>query len=292
VRNAAARADVVVENFLPGELARFGLDPAELRRRRPSLITCSISGFSSGPYAERKAYDLLIQAETGLASVTGTPDAPGRVGVSVTDIATGMNAYAAILEALIRRGVTGEGAELAVSLFDATAEWMAVPLVHYESDGKGPKRLGLNHPSIAPYGIYQAGDGGGVLISIQNEREWEALCRDVVGDAALARDPRFDTNPLRVQNRAALDAVLTAAFARSDRAGLLERLTEAGIAVGAFHDIAGLAHHPHLRTLSVPTEAGPVILPAPPTIVAGETMAARPVPRLGEHSEAIRREFA
>ncbi len=292
LRRILAKADIFIENLLPGAAARLGFGPVDLRQARPELITCSISGFSSGPYAERKAYDLLIQAETGLASVTGTPEAAGRVGVSVTDIATGMNAYAAILEALIRRGRTGEGAELAVSLFDATAEWMAVPLVHYESDGKGPKRLGLNHPSIAPYGIYHAGDGGGVLISIQNEREWEALCREVIGDAALARDPRFDTNPLRVQNRAALDAVLAAAFGRYDRGQLIASLTAAGIAFGAFNDIAGLAHHPHLRTLAVPTEAGDIILPAPPAIVAGETRAARPVPRLGEHTDAIRREFS
>jgi itaconate CoA-transferase len=292
LRRILAKADIFIENLLPGAAGRLGFAPAALRAARPSLITCSISGFSRGPYEARKAYDLLIQAETGLASVTGTPEAAGRVGVSVTDIATGMNAYAAILEALIRRGATGEGAELAVSLFDSTAEWMAVPLIHYESDGRGPKRLGLNHPSIAPYGIYHAGDGGGVLISIQNEREWEALCRDVVGDAALARDPRFDTNPLRVQNRPALDSLLEAAFGRCDRAQLIARLTAAGIAFGAFNDIEGLAHHPHLRTIAVPTERGPVTLPAPPTIVAGEAVTARPVPRLGEHTDAIRREFS
>ena len=287
-----ARADVFIENLLPGAAARLGFAPSELRRRHPGLVTCSISGFSSGPYATRKAYDLLIQAETGLASVTGGPEAAGRVGVSVTDIATGTNAYAAILEALLRRGKTGEGAELATSLFDATAEWMAVPLIHFEHDGKGPRRLGLNHPSIAPYGIYHSGDGGAVLISIQNEREWEALCRGVVGDAALAHDPRFDTNPMRVENRPALDAILERAFEAFDRATLIDRLTSAGIAFGAFNDVAGLAAHPHLRTITVATERGPITLPAPPVMTESEDFAGRRVPRLGEHTEAIRREFA
>jgi crotonobetainyl-CoA:carnitine CoA-transferase CaiB-like acyl-CoA transferase len=287
-----ARADVFIENLAPGAAARLGFGPANLRRARPSLITCAIQGFGAGPYAERKAYDLLIQAETGLASVTGTPEAAGRVGVSVTDIATGMNAYAAILEALIRRGRTGEGAELAVSLFDATAEWMAVPLVHFAHDGKGPRRLGLNHPSIAPYGIYRAGDGGEFLISIQNEREWVSLCAEVVGDAALAADSRFATNPLRVEHRPALDALLAAAFTRYDSAALLARLSAAGVAFGAFNDVAGLAHHPHLRQVAVATEQGPVAVPAPPAQEAGQIFAAGRVPRLGEHNDKIRAEFS
>jgi crotonobetainyl-CoA:carnitine CoA-transferase CaiB-like acyl-CoA transferase len=286
------RADVFIENLAPGATARLGFAPADLRRRRPSLITCSIQGFGPGPYEERKAYDLLIQAETGLASVTGTPDSAGRVGVSVTDIATGMNAHAAILEALIRRGRTGEGAELAVSLFDATAEWMAVPLVHFAHDGAGPRRMGLNHPSIAPYGIYQAGDGGAVLLSIQNEREWRALCTQVVGDAALADDSRFATNPLRVEHRPALDAVLTEAFARYDRDALAAKLTAAGIAFGAFNDVGSLARHPHLRQIATETAQGPVSLPAPPARIAGEVASGGRIPGIGEHTEKIRAEFA
>ena len=194
-----ARADVVVQNLAPGAAARAGFGSAALRRRHPSLICVNISGYGdSGPYRERRAYDLLLQAETGLASVTGGPEGPGRVGVSVCDIACGMYAYAAILEALMERGRTGVGRVIDVSLFDALADWMAVPLLQYEGSGKSPKRVGLNHPSIAPYGAYRCGDGESVLISIQNEREWRALCTEVLEKPELARDP--DALPHRTEH--------------------------------------------------------------------------------------------
>src|SRR3984893_16332347 len=189
-----AKADVFIQNLKPGAVAKLGFAIERLRRDYPRLICCSVSGFGeSGPYAARKSYDLLVQAESGLASVTGGPDAPARVGVSVTDVAAGMNAYEAVLEALIARGRSGQGATLSVSLFDAMADWMTVPLLQHVG-GQSPKRLGLAHPSIAPYGVFRTRDGADILISIQNDREWRMLARDVLGEVALATDPKFPPN--------------------------------------------------------------------------------------------------
>src|SRR5262245_50233013 len=192
------KADVFVQNLKPGAVARLGFAIPRLRADNPRLIACSISGYGeSGPYAARKAYDLLVQAESGLASITGTPDGPARVGVSVCDIATGMNAYEAILEALIARGRTGEGAELSVSMFDSMAEWMTVPLLQHEG-GQPPQRLGLAHSSIAPYGVFRTRDGADILIAIQSDREWRVLADKVLDDPALATDRDFATNVQRV----------------------------------------------------------------------------------------------
>ena len=186
-----ARADVFVQNLKPGATAKLGFPLDQLRRAHPRLIICSISGYGEdGPYAARKAYDMLIQAESGLASVTGSPDAPARVGVSVCDVAAGMNAYEAILEALIARDKTGDGAAISISMFDAMADWMAVPLMQYEG-GQPPRRIGLAHTSIAPYGVFKTADGVDILISIQSDREWRVLAAQVLGDAALAADPAF-----------------------------------------------------------------------------------------------------
>ena len=207
-----AKADVFVQNLKPGAIDKLGFAPARLRGDYPRLIVCSISGYGeSGPYAARKAYDLLVQAEAGLASVTGGPEAPARVGVSVVDIAAGMNAYEAILEALIARGRTGEGAELSVSMFDAVADWMTVPLLQHEG-GKTPARVGLAHPTIAPYGAFRTRDGADILISIQSDREWRVLAKDVLGDAALAADPAFAINVERVRRRAETDGRVAAVF--------------------------------------------------------------------------------
>ena len=198
-KRCSRKADVFVQNLKPGAVGKLGFAVERLRRDYPRLISCSISGYGeSGPYAERKAYDLLIQAEVGLASVTGGPEAPARVGVSVVDIGAGMNAYEAILEALIARGRTGEGAAISVSLFDAMADWMTVPLLQHEG-GKPPQRIGLAHPSIAPYGVFRSRDGADILISIQNDREWRVLAEKVLDDAALAADPDFATNVERVE---------------------------------------------------------------------------------------------
>jgi itaconate CoA-transferase len=286
-----ARADVFLQNLAPGAAARAGFDPAMLRAQNRRLIACSITGYGeTGPYRDMKAYDLLIQAETGLAHLSGPPEAPGRVGVSVSDIAAGLDAYAAILEALYVRERSGEGATLSISLFDATAEWMAVPFLHHEYGGKAPQRLGLKHPSIAPYGAFAAADGKEIVISIQNEREWQRFCAIILGRPELAADPRFCDNNRRVANRGALDALVAEMFAREPRAALGRRLQEADIAFGNLNTVADFACHPHLRRLATPTPAGMVDVPAPPSLASDA--ASSGVPRIGEHSAAIRREFA
>src|SRR5215472_11793969 len=211
-----AKADVFVQNLKPGAIAKLGFALEELRRAHPRLVICSISGYGEdGPYAARKAYDMLVQAESGLASVTGGPEAPARVGVSVCDIAAGMNAYEAILAALFSRAKTGDGAAIAISMFDAMAEWMAVPLIQYEG-GAPPKRIGLAHTSIAPYGAFKTKDGADILISIQSDREWRVLAEKVLGDAALAADPAFATNVERVKRRGETDARVAAVFGATD----------------------------------------------------------------------------
>jgi formyl-CoA transferase len=283
-----AKADVFVQNLKPGAADKLGFAPARLRRDYHRLIVCSVSGYGErGPYARRKAYDLLIQAEAGLASVTGGPEAPARVGVSVVDVATGMNAYEAILEALIARGVNGHGAEISISMFDATADWMTVPLLQHEG-GKTPRRVGLAHPSITPYGVFRTRDGADVLISIQSDREWRVLARDVLWNAALADDPAFATNVERVRRRAETDAQVQAVFGATDVAPLSDRLAAADIAFARVSDMAALAAHPHLRRITVATPSGPVSYPAPPR---GRSEGYGAVPALGEHSEKVRREF-
>src|SRR5580704_15298861 len=212
------RADVFIENLAPGAAARAGFGSDALRERFPRLITVDISGYGdSGEYATMKAYDLLVQAESGLAMITGHPAGPGRVGVSACDIACGMAAHAGILEALIARGSTGQGSGLKVSLFDGMADWMNVPLLFYEGTGRSPERLGLAHPSICPYGAFATADGALVLISIQNEREWADFCARFLAEPDLPQRAGFETNVIRVANRAAVDAHVGAAFARLTR---------------------------------------------------------------------------
>ena len=254
-----ARADVFIQNLMPGAAARLGFDSAALRARHPRLVTCDISGYGDeGPYAAMKAYDLLVQAETGLAAVTGRPEGPGRVGVSVCDIAAGLNAYAGILEALLARGRNGKGSGLAVSLFDGMAEWMTVPLLQALYGEGAPARVGLAHPSIAPYGVFPCADGE-LVISIQNEREWQRLCSEVLGKESLAKEPRFADNPARVANRAALDATIAAVFKGMTREALAERLAAAGIAFGRVNSVDGLLDHPQLRFARAETPAGEVM---------------------------------
>jgi formyl-CoA transferase len=286
-----AKADVFVQNLKPGAVGKLGFPIERLRREHPKLIVCSISGYGeSGPSAQRKAYDLLIQAEVGLASVTGGPNEPARVGVSVCDIGAGMNAYEAILEALIARGPTGEGAELSVSLFDAMADWMTVPLLQQEG-GKPPKRVGLAHTSIAPYGVFKSRDGVDVLISIQSDREWRVLAEQVLGDKALADDPNFATNVERVKRRAETDGRVAHVFGALDIAPLTAKLAAADIAFAPVNDPAGLAQHPHLRRIAVQTVGGVTNYPAPAARRAGETRHYGAVPTLGEHTDRVRAEF-
>ncbi|HWV55294.1 CaiB/BaiF CoA-transferase family protein [Pseudorhodoplanes sp.] len=285
-----AKADVFVQNLKPGAIAKLGFPIAELRKTYPRLICCSISGYGeSGPYMSRKAYDLLVQAESGLASITGGPDAPARVGFSVADIGAGMNAYQAILEALIARARTGQGAAVSVSLFDAMAEWMTVPLLSHEG-GHPFKRIGLAHAAIAPYGVFKTRDGADILISIQNDREWRVLADKVLGDTTLGTDPKFATNIQRVAHRSETDATVGAAFARHDVAALMTMLEKADIAFARVSDCALLSVHPHLRRIEVDTPSGPAAVPAPAPIIENERRYGR-VPALGEHTEVVRREF-
>ena len=286
-----AKADVFVQNLKPGALAKLGFAMARLRKDYPKLICCSISGYGeSGPYAQRKAYDLLIQAELGVASVTGGPEGPARVGVSIVDVAAGLNAYQALLEALIARGKTGEGAEISVSMFDGMAEWMTVPLLHGEG-GAPFKRIGLAHASIAPYGVFQTRDKADILISIQNDREWRMLADKVLGDASLGSHEKFATVPLRVKHRAETDALVAECFARHDVEPLMAMLQAADIAFGRVNDWQLLSTHPHLRRITVDAPSGPVSTPAPAPRFVGEPREYGPIPTLGEHTEMVRREF-
>lgn len=292
VRRIVDRADVFVQNLAPGAAARAGFASAELRRRDPRLVTVDISGYGGdGDYAGMKAYDLLVQAESGLCSVTGRPEGPGRVGVSACDIACGMHAYMAVLEALIARGATGEGASISTSLFAGMADWMTVPLLHHDYGGATVPRVGLNHPSIHPYGAYETGDGRLILIAVQNEREFGRLCAEVLRDPDLPEDPRFRNNEARCGHRAELDRVIAAAFGAVGRDQLAARLRAAGIAYGEVNDVAGLSRHPALRRAVVGTPAGPAELVAAPASVDGAERTFGPVPSAGEHSDAIREEF-
>lgn len=285
-------ADIFIQNLAPGAMDRLGFAPDALRQRNPRLITLSISGYGEdGPLRDLKAYDLLVQAETGLSSITGNEAGSARVGVSVCDIAAGMTAFQAVLQALLGRAKTGEGRHISVSLFHALSDWMNVPYLQYVYGGKVPARAGLNHPTIAPYGAYACADGKAILFSIQNEREWAAFCAQVLGDAAIARDPRFAGNSLRVEHRAALDALINAVFGAHSREAMVARLEAGRIAYGRVSEMDDLAAHPQNRYIEVETPSGPVRCLAPGALFDRTLPAFGPVPSLGAHSEAIRREF-
>lgn len=278
-----SKADILVQNLKPGALDRLGFGPEKLREMHPRLIVCSISGYGdTGPLTDRKAYDLLIQAESGLSSITGGPEAPARVGISVVDIATGATAYSAILEALLDRARTGEGADIRVSMFDVMADWLTVPLLLQEG-GKPPKRIGLAHVSIAPYGVFQTKDGKDILISIQNDREWAKFCAEFLRRPEKAGDPMFARNVDRVANRAATDQLVASAFAGLDETGARDLLAKADVAFASVNDMAALSNHPHLRRITVETEAGPVSYPAPAPIFVGNPRSYGSVPALGEN---------
>jgi len=275
-------ADVVVQNLRPGALQRLGFAPADMRARNPDLITCSITGFGDeGPMADRKAYDLLVQAEAGLCSITGGPQASARVGISVVDIATGAAAHAAVLEALLERQKTGVGAEINISMFDVIAEWMTVPLLQAEG-GRPPARIGLRHPSVAPYGVFETRDGRQLLLAVQHDREWRQFCSDLLQDAKLADDPRFSTNVERVNNRELTDALVGKAVKQLDMNEVCERLENADIGFACANTMDELSKHPHLRRVSIETPAGAVGIPAPPVRIRGEVRTYGPVPALGE----------
>ena len=287
-----ARADVFIQNLAPGAAARAGFGSDALREKYPRLITVDISGYGeTGEYSEMKAYDLLVQAESGLCSITGHPAGPGRVGVSACDIACGMAAHAGVLEALIERGLTGRGKGLAVSLFDGMADWMNAPLLIYEGTGKPPPRMGLAHPSICPYGAFGTADGSLVLISIQNEREWGEFCARFLDEPDLPKRAGFETNVIRVANREVVDGHIAVAFAKLTREAAAAKLRAANTAYGFVNGMADFAAHPALRRLEVATPNGAVSIAAPPVRWSDGARALGPVPAVGEHSQAIRREF-
>ena len=285
-------ADVFVQNLLPGALAKLGLDSASLRERFPRLVTCDITGYGEdGPMRNAKAYDLLVQCESGLASVTGTADGPGRVGVSVCDIATGMTAHAGICEALVGRDRTGKGSGVSVAMFDVMADWMSVPLLYHDYLGKPTPRVGLNHTVICPYGAYECKDGQLVVITVQHNGEWQRFCEHILGDAALATDPRFHDNTSRIENKPALEVLIKAVFASHDRAEMLKRLDAAGIASGAVNDVATLSGHPQLDRSVIRTPSGEINVPTPPIRRSlGET-ALGPCPAFDAQGKALRAEF-
>lgn len=275
-----AEADVLVQNLKLGALARLGFSFGRLEEDFPSLVTCSITGYGEdGPMVDRKAYDLLVQAESGLCSITGGPAEPARVGLSVVDIATGSTAYAAILEALLRRTKTGKGATISVSMFDVIADWLTVPLLNHEG-GKSPRRVGMTHPSIAPYRVFRAKDGSQTLIAVQSDREWAKLSEIFLGRSDLVSDPRFVTNTARVSNRAETDAAVAAGFAKCSGLEAIEALQSANVAFASVNDMAGLSAHPHLRRITVDTPNGQVSYPGPAPVWHGETPNYGSVPAL------------
>ncbi len=291
VQNLVGRADIFVQNLKPGSLDKLGLGLDALHKQNPRLISCSISGYGeSGPMAHRKAYDLLIQAESGLASINGKGDEVARVGFSVVDIVTGMNAAQGILEAVIARAESGVGAQLRVAMFDAIVELMAVPFLHAAA-GKPPKRIGLAHPSIAPYGVFHTSDHQSVLISVQNEREWEILCRKVLQNPALLEDERFGSNVSRVKHRRETDAAVARALAKFDAVEVAKQLEVADIAFAFVNEMAAMPGHPNVRTIAVETANGTVKVPAPPNIWVNDDRDYGPVPKLGDKNDAVKQEF-
>ncbi len=290
-----AKADIFVQNLAIGATERLGLGTAVLRRQLPKLITCDISGYGeSEGMAGMKAYDFLVQAESGLVSISGSETELGRIGVSVCDIGAGMSAHAAILEALYRRTQTGKGAALKVSLFDVAAEWMAVPLIHNDYGAGPPTRQGLRHPSIAPYGAYRTQDGIDTVISIQNEREWQRFCNDVLQEASMASEPQFASNNQRVANCEAMDKQINAVLAELSADEFRQRMLTASIAFGALNSVGQFSQHTALRRREVINSHGASLdIPMPPVIWDDEPeRAAQAVPSSGQHSQSIRAEFA
>ncbi|MFF9505251.1 CaiB/BaiF CoA transferase family protein [Streptomyces sp. NPDC014656] len=286
------RADVFVQNLAPGAATRLGLDATALNRRHPSLIPCTVTGYgSTGPWADRKAYDLLVQCQTGLVSLTGTPEETARTGVSIADIAAGMYAYSGILTALLTRAITGVARAVEVSLFEALAEWMSQPAYYTRHGGTQPPRMGTRHATIAPYGAFTTADGRQILLSVQNGREWAAFCTRLLDRPELAGDPRFATGSGRVAHREAVDTLVAERFLRSTADELADLLDEAGIAWAGVNDVHAFLHHPVLaargrwQDVAVPGSVVPAL--RPPVDLAGTDPRMDPVPALGEHTEPI-----
>ena len=287
-----ARADVFVQNLAPGAAGRLGFGAAVLRDKHPRLIVCDVSGYgSSGPYKDKKAYDLLVQCEAGLVSVTGTPEVPSKVGIAVADIAAGMYAYSGILAALLRRERSGEGVALEVSLFESLGEWMGFPAYYAMYGGKEPPRSAAHHASIAPYGPFECGDGERIFLGVQNEREWERFCEAVLGRPEMARDELFDDNSRRVENREILEEEISAIIGRLSSDEAIEKLEKAGIANARMRTVREFIEHPQLeardRWREVGSPAGPLRALLPPVAMADIEPTMAPIPGVGEHTDEI-----
>ena len=286
------RADVFIQNLAPGATDRLGIGSATLRARYPRLVTCDISGYGDdGRLFGLKAYDLLVQAESGLVSISGAPGEWGRIGVSLCDINAGLNALIGIQQALMQRERTGSGSAVKVSLFGSAAELMAVPYLQARYGGKAPERVGLKHPTIAPYGAFTCADGRDIVISIQNEREWSDFCRLVLRRPDLQQDPRCANNAARVANRSFVDGLVAEVFGSLTSAAMLDRLTEAQTAFGNVNSVHDLIEHSQLRTRPMPVHGRSVDVPASPWGVAWEAEAFAQAPALNEQGDAIRAEF-
>lgn len=297
LRSMISSADVLIQNLIPGAIDRLGLDAASLRAEHPGLVHCSISGYGPvGPYRTKKAYDLLVQCEAGLLSTTGTPDEVAKVGISAADIATGMYAYSGVLSALLMREKSGVGATLEVAMLDALGEWMMQPAYYSTYGGVETRRTGARHASIAPYGPYVAGDGGRVFLSVQNDREWTALCERVLQQPKLATDPRFVHNPERVENDRDITVLLEEAFASTTADDVVNLLDETGIACARLRTPREFMEHPQLaardrwREVKLPDGSSVAALLPPVTIVGSEPPMGD-VPGLGAQNVALREEF-
>ena len=292
LKNIISKSDIFIQNLMPGATNRLGISSKSLREKYPSLITCDISGYGqNGPYSKMKAYDLLIQAESGLANINGSSQEPGRVGVSVCDIAAGMTAFQAILQALIGRNKTGLGREIEVSLFHSLADWMNVPYLQTVYGKRKVKRAGLHHATIAPYGVYKCKQDELILISIQNEREWSSLCSLVLEKADLIKNDNFSNNSNRVINRNSLDQIINDVFGSATRKDIIKRLQDADIAYGQLSTIEDLNKHPQSNFISVQTSEGEISLLSPGAVINGEEVTFGKVPFLGEHTDKIKNEY-
>lgn len=290
------QADVLVQNLAPGALERLGFVPEDLREKYPQLIICSLSGYGKGgPYEQKKAYDLLVQCEAGLVSVTGTEETPSKAGISAADIAAGMYVYSGILTALLNRTKTGEGAVLEVSMLEALGEWMGYPAYYAAYGGKEPKRAGASHATIYPYGPFKCGDGKTVFIGLQNEREWARFCKDVLSEPSLDSDPRFDTNSKRSDNRDELKTLIEEKLQEFSSDEVINRLEMAKIANARLNTMNDFFHHPQLearkRWVEVGTPAGPIRAMKPPVTISGVEPVMGDIPDVGEHTESILQEL-
>ena len=296
--NIISKSDILIQNLAPGAFDRLGLDLNELRKKYPSLITCSISGFGDeGPYKNQKAYDMLIQAETGVIDITGLPDKNGidgraKVGPSVCDISAGMTAYQAILQALIKRSVSGKGRHISVSMFNSLADWMNPFYLGYVYNKKIPKRNGMTHPIIVPYGAYNCKDNLTILIAIQNDREWVKLCKIVLEDETMVNDTRFKTNSDRVANRELTEKIIQKKFITFEREELIEKLEKASIAYGRISDMEQLKNHPQNNFLEIETKNGKIKVLGPGAIHDNFIPEVNKMPELDEHGKKIRAEFS